>query len=251
MGYMLTSDKGHKRWEKAVSTGYENIRRLAHDCLLPALDRSGVMLSRLTGLSKFQKLSDVLGLDTWSLNAVVETVDCLHLLAHKILIHANEELLEFLSFSHWLRHEIDVQTAEPLSLTQEELLERADMIDYPHTLKYVRGALTKSALRDFIRQLPMMGRPAQQSTGSTWSNPTGKDGLFYDTFKKLLSQQAKGEQPELPKLNGLIARLGAQFENVFAHIALTQHRGILHRSPLELHEDSDKDVIDITMRYEV
>ena len=248
-------------------TGYENVRRLAHECLLPALERCGVLLSRLTGLSKFQKLSDVLGLETSSLCAIIETLDCLHLLAHSILIHTNEELKEFLSFSRWLRHEIDVQSAEPLSQTQEELLERADTIDYPTTLKYVRGALTKSALRDFIRQLPMMGvgrpQPPQSSSMDMdkWK-PTGKDGSFYDMFKKLLSQRNRKDRSaalggdaaarlELPKLNNLIVRLGTQFEKVSGQIALTQRRGILHRSPLALHPDCDKDVIDIAMCYEV
>ncbi|TQB77042.1 anaphase promoting complex subunit 4 [Monascus purpureus] len=260
----IVGERGHKRWEKAVSAGYENIRRLAHECLLPALERSQVLLSRLTGLSKFQKLSDVLGLETSSLNAVVETLDCLYLLGHNILIHANEELGQFLAFSRWLRHEIEVQSAEPMSQTLEELMEKADTIEYPPTLKYIRGALTKSALRNFIQQLPMMGfgrpPPAPPSIIEKWAL-IGQDRSFFDMFSKLLAQQNKqGEkdqatpddttQSELPKLHELIRRLGLQFESVFEQIALTQRRGILHRSALTLHPDCDKDVIDITMCYE-
>jgi anaphase-promoting complex subunit 4 len=76
--------QGHKRWDKAVAGGYENIRRLTHENLLPALERSQVLISRLVGLSKFHKLSDVLGLDTPKLKGIVETLDCLQLLAHRI-----------------------------------------------------------------------------------------------------------------------------------------------------------------------
>lgn len=218
-----------------------------------------MLLSRLIGLSKFHKLSDVLGLETSDLNAIVETLDCLHLLAHHILMNTNEELNQFVSFSKWLRHEIDIQTAEPMSQTLEELMDKTDIMEYPRTLKYIRGPLTKSALRHFIQQLPMMGvpRPAPLPSASDKWAPTGHDRSFYDTFRKLLQQQSQsqgqddGNAVELPKLNNLTKRLGLQFEKVFGQIALTQRRGILHRSPLGLSADCDGGVADIAMRYEV
>jgi anaphase-promoting complex subunit 4 len=252
----LTTRQGHKRWEKAVSSGYENVRRLTHECLLPALERCEVLLSRLIGLSRFQKLSEVLGLETIDLNAIVETLDCLHLLCHQILINANEELAQFIAFSQWLRHEIDMQTAEPMSQTLDELMEKTDMIDYPQTLKYIRGALTKSTLQHFIQQLPMMGVPVAKPSATTSDKWTAADDRpFYDTFKKLLEQLNQGQNyenpPELPKMNDLTKRLGLQFEKVFGQIAITQRRGILHRSPLALHPDADQEVIDITMCSEV
>jgi anaphase-promoting complex subunit 4 len=249
-------DQGHKRWDKAVAGGYENIRRLTHECLLPALERSQVLLSRLVGLSKFHKLSDVLGLDTPKLNAIIETLDCLHLLAHKILIHVNDELDQFGAFSRWLRHEINILNSEPLSQTLEELQDKRDLFDVPPTVKYINGALTKSALRNFIRQLPMMGPPPPPS--DKWLPlPDGHDSSFYDSFKSLLQQQrvaqdkgGDGTSIDAPKLNDLTRRLGVQFEKVFGEIALTQRRGILHRSPLTLHTDCDQGVIDLTVCYE-
>lgn len=265
----IVGERGHKRWDKAVSSGYENVRRLTHECLLPALDRCEVVLSRLIGLSKFQKLSDVLGLETSDLNGIMETLDCLHLLAHHIIINTNEELGQFVSFSKWLRHEIDLQSAEPMSQTLEDLLEKTDLMEYPQTLKYIQGALANSALRKFIQQLPMMGvprpsAPPASTDADKWA-PTGHahDRSFYEMFKKLLQQQQQSQEHgqgsgsgsdgvvELPKLNDLTKRLGLQFEKVFGQIALTQRRGILHRSPLVLHEDCDRGVIDMAMRYEV
>lgn len=214
-----------------------------------------MLLSRLFGLSKFHKLSEVLGLETSDLNAIVETMDCLQLLSHHILIHTNEEMCQFESFSKWLRHEIDMQTAEPMSQTLEELMEKTDMIEYPLTLKYIRGALTKSTLRHYIQQLPMMGMPRPTSSASDKWAPTGHDRSFYDTFKKLLDQQNQNpgdvDPVKLPKINDLTKRLKLQFDKVFGQIALTQRRGILHRSPLSLDPDCDQNVIDMTMRYEV
>ncbi|KAJ6080859.1 hypothetical protein N7499_005733 [Penicillium canescens] len=252
----IVGERGHKRWEKAVGGGYENIRRLTHECLLPALERSQVLLSRLVGLSKFHKLSDVLGLDTPKLNAIVETLDCLHLLAHRILILTNEELDQFGAFSRWLRHEINILNSEPLSQTLEELQDKRDLFDVPPTVKYITGALTKSALRNFIRQLPMMGPPPPSS--DKWLPlPDGHDSSFYDAFKSLLQQQrvaqdkgGDGTSVDAPKLNDLTRRLGVQFEKVFGEIALTQRRGILHRSPITLHSDCDQGVIDLAVCYE-
>ncbi|KAL4970354.1 putative anaphase-promoting complex component Cut20/Apc4 [Aspergillus stella-maris] len=251
----IVGERGHKRWEKAVLGGYEIVRRLTHECLLPALERCEVLLSRLIGLSKFQKLSEVLGLETSDLNAIVETLDCLHLLAHHIIIHTNEELTQFHSFSRWLRHQIEMLSAEPMSQTLEELMEKTDLVDYPLTLRYIRGALTKSALQRFIQQLPMMGfaRPAPASDDK-WAPTKDDNRSFYDTFKKLLEQQSQtsetAEPVDLPKINNLTKRLGIQFEKVFSQIAVTQRRGILHRSPLVFHQDCDKSVFDSTMRYE-
>ncbi|KAL2833937.1 putative anaphase-promoting complex component Cut20/Apc4 [Aspergillus pseudoustus] len=254
----IVGERGHKRWEKAVSAGYENVRRLTHECLLPALERCEVLLSRLIGLSKFHKLSEVLGLDTSDLNAIVETVDCLHLLSHHIIITANEELSQFHSFSRWLRHQIDMLSAEPMSQTLEELKEKTDLVEYPQTLKYIRGALTKSSLRNFIQQLPMMGfprpAPSTKSSEDKWAPTSGLNRSFYDTFKKLLDQQSQAsddaEPVEIPKMNDLTKRLEQQFTKVFGQIAQTQRRGILHRSPITLHKECDKTVLDITMRCE-
>lgn len=152
-----------------------------------------------------------------------------------------------------------MMTAEPMSQTLEELMEKTDFIDHPQTLKYVRGALTQSRLRDFIQQLPSMGfvKPPPSAGDDKWA-PTGHDRSFYDIFKKLLAQRnqslADGGDPapaEHPKLNDLTRRLGLQFEKVFGQIALTQRRGILHRSALVLYPDCDGEVIDVTMCYEV
>ncbi|KAI2791078.1 hypothetical protein POX_c03933 [Penicillium oxalicum] len=253
----VVGERGHKRWDKAVSGGYENIRRLTHECLLPALERSQVLLSRLVGLSKFSKLNDVLGLDSSKLTAIVETVDCLYLLAHHVMSHANEELNQFTAFSRWLRHEILILGSEPLSQTWDELLEKRDLADVPPTVKYITGALRQSALRSFIRQLPMLGVPHVPTPQTDKWLPDGHDRSFYDDFKVLLSQQKEaqanggdGTSVDAPKLNDLTRRLGVQFEKIFAEIALTQRRGILHHHPLVLHQDSDPGVFDMKMCYE-
>jgi len=226
------------------------------------LERAEVILSRLVGLSKFHKLSGVLGLETRDLKAIVDTADCLHLLCHMIIIYTNQELAQFLAFSKWLRHEIDIQSAEPMSQTLEELMEKTDMIDHPQTLKYMRGPMTNSALQDFIQPLSGIFAKPQVSDPEKWW--PSDDSAFFDTYKKLLKQQKEKEKEkqkpygqgdvgpvDMPKLSDFVARMERQCDKVFGQIALTQRRGILHRSSLVLQSDCDEAVIDITMRYEV
>ncbi|KAJ5089257.1 Anaphase-promoting complex subunit 4 [Penicillium argentinense] len=254
----IVGDRGHKRWEKAVAGGYETIRRLTHECLLPALERSQILLGRLIGLSKFSKLSDVLGLDTPKLNGIAETLSCLHVLAQRILGHANDELVQFAAFSRWLYHEIAILNAEPLSQTLEDLAEKRDQFNLPLTTKYIKGALQKSVLRNFIRQLPIMGVPSIKPTPPTdkWL-PDGHDGSFYDQFMSLLDQQRQaqdqggdGTSVDSPKMSDLTRRLGKQFDRVFEEIALTQRRSILNHCPLVLHSDCEEEVLDAEVCYE-
>jgi anaphase-promoting complex subunit 4 len=151
----------------------------------------------LIGISKFHKLNHILGLETRDLQEIVDTLDCLHLLSHKILIHSGRELSQFVAFSAWLRHEIDIQTAEPMSQTLDELMEKSGLIDHEQTLEFITGPLTRSSLGAFIQVAPTFpGMPTAKSLfvfSEAWT-PAGPDGCFFETYRKMLKQhEMKGE----------------------------------------------------------
>jgi anaphase-promoting complex subunit 4 len=215
----------------------------------------------LIGISKFHKLNHILGLETRDLQQVVDTLDSFHLLAHKILIHSGRELSQFLAFSAWLRHEINVQTAEPMSQTQEELLEKCGLIDHEKTLEYIAGPLTKSSLGAFIQIAPPFpGMPVTKSQfdlPEAWT-PAGHDSCFFETYKRLIKQhEAKGDIPQenslahLPKLNDFTRRLEDQCSNAFQKIASTLRRDVLHRCLLSLGGDCSQECLDMAMQCEV
>ncbi|EFE43746.1 hypothetical protein TRV_01494 [Trichophyton verrucosum HKI 0517] len=252
------SDRGQKRWEKTVAGGYEALRRLAYECLMPALERCGVLLSRLIGLSKYHRISPILGLETTYLKACVATLDCLTLLAHKVVLHSSTELKEFHAFSHWMQHEIKLQSTDPTSSTIDELVEAADEIDYGTTLGYVKGALTNSALQGFLQVPPPPGAPgapgADPEDRKRWDVDIQDDGTFYEEYKKVVSQhesQRSAEGLSIPMLGDLTARLSAECDQVFKQIAETQRRGTLFRSALKLNEDCDATFLDMAMNFEV
>ncbi|KAM5436283.1 hypothetical protein MferCBS31731_005976 [Microsporum ferrugineum] len=241
-------DRGHKRWEKVVTGGYEALRRLTYECLMPALERFGVLLSRLMGLSKYHRLSPILGLETTYLKECVATLDCLSLLAHKVVLHSSVELKEFHAFSGWMQHEIKLQATDPTSSTMDELMGAADEIDYGTTLGYVKGALTNSALQGFL-QVPAAPDGGKQR----WDIDVQDDGTFYGEYKKVVSQHESRQTVEglsIPMLGDLTARLSAQCDRVFKQVAETQRRGTLFRPTLKLSEDCDDAVLDMAMNFE-
>ena len=221
--------QGHKRWEKATTAGYESVRRLAHENLLPALERFGVLISRLRGLSKFQDSNMALGLSTPELEALMSTVNSLQLLAHHILIAAASELRQFTAFSVWLRREIEVQSTDTASTSLNDALDSDVNIDHISTLDYLQGPMLRSRLADlFDIQMINDVRPK-------WDIATEGSSL-YDLYKReiKLDQHSTSSGRQLPGLNALITHLGTQCTTVFTRIAETQRRHVRFGIPISL-----------------
>lgn len=212
-----------------MTTGYETIRRLAHESLLPALERLTVLLSRLRGLSKFQDSNTALGLTTQELDNVLDTTASLQLLAHYVMIAAGAELRGFSAFSAWLRHEIDTQSTEPGSSAAHEAGERDNNIDHASTLEYIRGPMKQSRLFSLFNMDP----PIEDR--QLWDlNAEGRS--LYELYKRELKTASDSNSPEkqLPGLDALIGHLGSQCNAVFAGIAATQKRNVRLGSPVHL-----------------
>ena len=212
-----------------MTTGYETVRRLAHENLLPALERFTVLLSRLRGLSKFQDSSAALGLSTQELDNVLDTTACLQLLAHHVLIAAGSELRGFAAFSAWLKYEIEAQSTEPGSSAAQEASERDPNIDHVSTLDYIRGPMKQSRLFALFNMSPSAQERPQ------WDlNAEGRS--LYELYKRELKTIGEFDSSErqLPGLDALIGHLHLQCRSVFAGIAANQKRNIRLGSPVRL-----------------
>ncbi|KAI9753556.1 MAG: hypothetical protein M4579_005098 [Chaenotheca gracillima] len=230
------AERGHKRWEKAVTTGYENILRFTHEGLLPALERCSLVTSRLRGLSKYQKSSVALGLDTPDLNQVMDAINSLNLVAHNILKIASQELAQFGAFSTWLRHEIDTQAGDPESTDDDP--EETDMqIQHFKVLDYIQGALTGSPLKTLL---------AVDIVDSDSGD------MQYENIKRLLGSH-NTETPKdskLPSLETLNRHFFNQSKVVFSKIAEAQRRHVRVGEPVILDIGGDVKILDMKMRYE-
>ena len=200
-----------------------------------------MLASRLRGLARFHETNTALGLDAAQLDAVFDTLSCMQLLAHTILIHTGTELQQAAAFCHWLRHEIDLQAAHATS-PGGEAAEKDALLDYPKILEYVPGALQASALVELF-EFPLGGG----SAAPAWDLNTELDAV-YPKFKTEVRARRKGEESlrRLPGLKTLLARLDGQCEAVFRRMADMQKRKVHVGQPVPL-EDGHSDVFDARM----
>jgi anaphase-promoting complex subunit 4 len=208
------------------------VRRLAHENLIPALERFCVLLSRLRGLSRFQDSNATLGLSTQELDNILDTVNCVQLLAHHILICARSELRQFTAFSAWLRLEIELQSADASSTSANEATDKDFNIDHTSTLEYIQGAMMQSQLIGYFN-MQSQGDQKQQRDLSA------EGRSFFEVYKRELKDLSNHITPQkqIPGLEELISHLDTQCNLMFARIAETQRRNVRLGTPISLGAD--------------
>lgn len=202
------------------------MRRLAHENLLPALERFTVLVSRLRGLSRFQLSNANLGLSTQEFDNILDTLNCLQLMAHQILITSGSELRQFLAFSAWLRQEMDIQASDA---GMAEPADKDINIDHASTLEYIQGAMTQSQLKSFFKS------EAHAEEKPPW-DLAAEGRSSFQLYKRGL-QNTKREDSctsQVPTLDALMKHLDAQCNAVFNGIAETQRRSVRFGAPVHL-----------------
>ncbi|EWC47136.1 hypothetical protein DRE_03505 [Drechslerella stenobrocha 248] len=96
-------EKGQKKWEKVYVNGYETLRRLTHEHLLPACDRLVVLLSKLRGLARWTDKDSSLGLDPMDYSKLLDLVAGLAAVSHEFMGKVNYEMELFSGFIGWLK----------------------------------------------------------------------------------------------------------------------------------------------------
>ena len=189
-----------------MGTGYRNIQGLVFEHLLPALERLSVLVSRLRGLSKFHDSADSLGLETSELDSILDTVSCLTLLAHNILIIVRSEIVQFNAFSAWMRQEIEIQGVDPASAIADESAEKDNAIDHAKVLEYIQGAMLESRLFELLN---LLSKTDERPSWEDIMEITPHKRLIYEAYKKEMKIFSHGNVPQkkTPGLAILIARL--------------------------------------------
>ncbi|KAK4935709.1 hypothetical protein LTR10_023293 [Elasticomyces elasticus] len=230
-------ERGLKRWEKAVGDCLDVVRRMTSECLMPALERCLVVLSRLDGLARFGPASSRLGLDANMVRKVMETVDVLALVAEDLLLDVGVEIKEFAAFIKWLKWECEVEALEEGSERAEELRESwTGEAELKTVLDYVGGAIKESRVKRYT------GRDGEEQPNiSLPENDT--DAGFYADFTK--RRKATNKDKKTPTLGQLVERLQKQCEAVFGQIAETFRKSILASHVLELPGRCDGERMDL------
>ncbi len=222
--YMIM--KGHKRWDKAVTTGLENLRKMVHEHMLPALERCALILSRLAGVVKYQGSNDNIGFSSYQVNLVMDTLACLNLVSAKILTYVVEELDLFAAFSAWLRQEIDRLASDSSASPPHDVLEKEATIDHSKVLFYIQTVMTTSRLSVFLQD------DLVEEQDRYWASAE-RGSPMLERLDTQLRRQEEGlpYEKSLPKIALLCRHMGRQAAAVFDQIAEAEKRNVLFGQP--------------------
>ncbi|KAJ2907242.1 hypothetical protein MKZ38_006536 [Zalerion maritima] len=232
----IVAERGHKRWNKAVTEGLVAVRGLVHENLLPVLDRTAIVLSRLLGLARFHDDPEKIGFSEAQICQLLEIISCLSLAGNKILLIVMEEIEMFAAFSSWMRFEIDKQT----SSSSDDLLEKEAQMDHARILAYIQKYLAASPMSVFLEQAP---RPDYDLARATALQ--GQDLL--DLLDATLQQrEAGGSYVEgLPHVKFLVEFLSDQANVVFKNIAQAGKRMVRFGPSTKIELDGPISRIDV------
>ncbi|KAI1781496.1 anaphase-promoting complex, cyclosome, subunit 4-domain-containing protein [Hypoxylon cercidicola] len=233
------AERGHKRWDKAVVSGLQALRRLVHENFLPALERIGIILSRLLGIARFHESKAEIGFTSAQITRIMDIVSCLMLVGNKILLVVMEELELFQSFSIWLRHEIDKLASSSMS---EELTEKEATMEHGKILAYIQQYMRASPLRHYLNNVL-----ADHSESGRQQAESGSSLL--ELLSKQLKKQDAGQPDESPfaQIEFLCGYFESRAEDIFEGIAEAEKRSVRFGQPSAIEIESGISKFDVVM----
>lgn len=208
-------------------TGLENLRSLVHESFIPALERCGIILSRLLGIARFHESHKDIGFTASRIGRLMDMVSCLTVVANKILLSVMDELEHFSVFSVWLKLEID-KLSSPNHV--DELTEKEATMDNARVLTYIQRYLVSSPLalyfdevtsEDYTRDEALLGDGG---------------GSLLEILDKHLKRQEAGQpyMKALPRVAFLVNYLTSRANSVFGDIAEAQKQTVRFGQATEL-----------------
>lgn len=233
------AERGHKRWDKAVVSGLQALRSLVHENFLPALERIGIILSRLLGIARFHESKAETGFTSTQITRLMDIVSCLMLVGNKILLIVMEELELFQSFSIWLRHEIDRLAS---SSGTDELTEKEVTMEHGKILAYIQQYMPASPLRYYLS-----GIPADESEKGRQQAESGNSLL--ELLTKQLKKQDSGQsdQGAFSQVVFLCSYLDNKANVIFEGIAEAEKRSVRFGQPAALEVEHSVSKFDVTI----
>lgn len=207
-------------------TGLENLRSLVHENFIPALERCGIILSRLLGIARFHDSRENIGFTAAQITKLMDIVTCLTVVAHKVLLCVMDELDHFTAFSTWLRVEIDRQASSNVS---EELTEREATMDNAKVIIYIQKYLTRSPLAIYFDEVMREDYAKDQELVEDGSS-------LLEMLDKQLKRQEVGQpyMRALPHIDFLVNYLTSRAGIVFRNIAEAEKRSVRFGHAAEL-----------------
>lgn len=186
--------------------------------MLPALERSTLILSRLSGIARFHEQDDHIGFTSLEISHLVDIMASLNLICHKILLIVMEELELFRMFSLWLRVTIDRVSTSNVS---EEIMEKEALLDPGKILRYIERYLVKSPMGVYFEKLP------KETVEENFEMVQSCTKVLAKVDQQLkLEEDAKPYMKALPQMSFLVDLLARKAGDVFANIAEAEKRSV-------------------------
>ncbi|KAF2997899.1 hypothetical protein E8E13_004344 [Curvularia kusanoi] len=238
------SEHGHKRWDNAVTSSLTTLQALVHENLIPALDRTVTVISRLRGLAMFHDTDWIFSGPVTQFTSLLDTLKSMRLLAHTVLAHVGDEKRQFTAFSKWLRFVIDFEATEPESQSRAEMEGRDSGVDISLVLEYVRNGLQHSSLQPYLAPEVVLND----------EDKTKPEASYEDTRKAIeVADEGQDWKPEALCLEHVLSHLVTGTTVLLKQVSKWQESGIQMDSGivLETSQDAAKDTIaDMRMVYE-
>ncbi|KAK3692238.1 anaphase-promoting complex, cyclosome, subunit 4-domain-containing protein [Podospora appendiculata] len=212
------AERGHKRWDKAVASGLQNLRSLVHENFIPALERCGIILSRLLGIAHFHDSRESIGFTAAQISRLMDIVVCLTVVANNVLLTVMDELDHFTAFSAWLRLEIDKLASSTMS---DELTEKEVTMDNGKVLSYIQQYLLSSPLALYFDEVTKEDYSKDLDLAEDGSS-------LLEMLEKQLKRQESGltYMKALPHIDFLVTYLTSRANTVFHDIAEAEKRNV-------------------------
>lgn len=196
-------DRGVKRWEKAVSECLDLVRRLVSENWNPAVERAGVVVSRLSGLAA---ANSVFGIEKKAIEGLRDTLDVMGILGEDLLKEVSTEIEGFNAFVKWLKREVEMAGLEDTSEKLDEMREGSDHSEVRKAIQYVSERMHNTSVKKYIRD---------DTPGVNDLFDVGEVGL-YDSYKK---ERQNGREKSPPAMKSLTNRLTEQCSRLFQQVA--------------------------------
>ncbi|KAJ4988520.1 anaphase-promoting complex component Cut20/Apc4 [Stagonosporopsis vannaccii] len=238
------SEQGHKRWDNTVTSSLTTLQAILHENLIPALDRTAVVISRLRGLAMYHDADWIFSSPATEFTSLLDTLKNMRLLTHTALVYVADEKKQFAAFSRWLRFVIDFEMTEPDSESRAEMERRDSGVDISLVLEYVRHGLQQSNLQPYLIQEVMLE-----------SEDKARERASYEDTKKAIEVYEEGQKwrPEALCLEHVLGHLAKGTTGLLRQVSKWQESGIQMDSGivLETLQDAEGDSIaDMRMVYE-
>ncbi|KFY87731.1 hypothetical protein V500_06804 [Pseudogymnoascus sp. VKM F-4518 (FW-2643)] len=218
------AERGHKRWDKTVSTALSTLLKLTHSHLLPALERAALLLSRLHGLASYHAPSTPLGFSPSQIKALLDTLAALNLAATRVLSITVSEIEGWAAFGGWVRGEIDRLAAGDSAASEDD--KDGAAVPTARILEYIQGSLTSSPLAQFFT--PLDSAAGESHTVALESTSTTTNTPLFEAMAKALNGPVEGNEfhKALPNIGALTNHLATQAKAVSSGIADAEKRNV-------------------------